>query len=152
MDSEFLRADQLPDTAARRWTREYIQQVHIEEPLPSTCATALGTETNQNDVQDARYPSTDGRDSAEQQVHTYTSASYAASRMTAYDPKCGGVTARTATGFAWRGAGPEGPEHVLFVRVDNKVDTLVITANEHDYDAALDAGVLQTMAQRLTSS
>lgn len=138
--------------ASRGWNRQYTTQVHVEEPLAGTCGNSLGPETDQSDVWDARYPSTNGRDAAEQQVQTYVSAAYAASRVAASDPKCNGVTARTAGGFAWHGTTREGIEHVLFVRLNNKVSTLVVTVDGHDYDSALDTALLQTMAQRLANS
>lgn len=150
--SAFLRPDQLPDVAVHGWSREYITPVHVEEPLPPICGNSLGTEASQSDVWDGRYPSTNGRDSAEQQVRTYHSASYAASRVAASAPKCAGTTAHTATGFAWHGTSSQGSQHVLFVRSNAKVATLVITITGHDYDPALDAGLLQTMAQRLANS
>jgi hypothetical protein len=149
--SGFLTADQLPDAGARRWSREYVTPVHIEEPLAETCGSPTGTELN-TDVWDALYPSADGRDSAEEQVHTFASVSYAESRMAAFYPKCSGVTVHTATGFAWRGPGPRGTGHTLFARWNNKIATLVITVTRGDYDSSLDVRLLDAMTQRLADT
>ncbi|MEZ0106537.1 hypothetical protein ABH920_000518 [Catenulispora sp. EB89] len=149
--SEFLTADQLPAGKTYGWTREYITPVHVEEPLVATCPALGGTELN-TDVWDALYPSSDHQSSAEEVVHTYASASYAASRVAAFFPKCAGITAQTSTGFAWRSTGSEGTSHTLYARWDNKVATLVIRMHEGDYDPSLDAKLLATMTQRLENS
>jgi hypothetical protein len=149
--AEFLTADQLPDAGGVGWKREYIDLVNVEHPLPETCGNALGPEVTQG-VWDARYPAADGQEAAVEDVYTYSSASDAAARVAAATPKCDGVTAHTADGFAWHGSEPQGPSHVLFARVGNKVATLVITVGRHDYDSSLDAKILAAMTQRLQGS
>jgi len=149
--SAFLTADQLPNGKTYGWTREYITPVHIEEPLEPTCSAGGGTELN-TDVWDARYPSSDQSSTAEEVVHTYATASYAASRVAAFFPKCAGITAQTSTGFAWAGTGSGGSGHVLYARWNNKVATLTITLHKGDYDPALDAKLLATMTELLKDS
>ncbi|WP_194907574.1 hypothetical protein [Catenulispora rubra] len=149
--SEFLTADQLPAGKTYGWTREYITPVHVEEPLVPTCSAEGGTELN-TAAWDALYPSSDHQSSAEEVVHTYASASYAASRVAAFVPKCAGITAQTSTGFAWAGTNSGVSGHVLYARWNNKVATLTITLHKGDYDPALDAKLLQEMTQRLENS
>lgn len=149
--SEFLTADQLPAGKTYGWTREYITSVHVEEPLAPTCSAGGGTELNTS-AWDARYPSSDQSSSAEEVVHTFATASYAASRVAAFFPKCAGITAQTSTGFAWAGAASGGSSHILYARWNNKVATLVITLHKGDYDPSLDAKLLATMTQRLQNS
>lgn len=149
--SEFLAANQLPGLTTYAWSREYITPVHVEEPLVPVCSAGGGTELN-TDVWDALYPSADHKSSAEEVVHTFASASYAASRLAAFYPKCSGVTAHTADGFAWRSTNSDGSEHILYARWNNKIATLTISMKGGDYDASLDAGLLATMTQLLKNS
>ena len=149
--SEFLTADQLPAGKTYGWTREYITSVQVEQPLAPTCSAGGGTELNTS-AWDARYPSSDQSSSAEEVVHTYATASYAASRVAAFFPKCAGITAQTSTGFALAGTGHGGSGHTLYARWNNKVATLVITLHKGDYDPSLDAKLLQEMTQRLENS
>jgi hypothetical protein len=149
--SEFLTADQLPAGKTYGWTREYITPVQVEEPLAPTCSAGGGTELNTG-AWDARYPSSDQSSSAEEVVHTFATASYAASRVAAFFPKCAGITAQTSTGFAWAGTGSGGSGHILYARWNNKVATLVIALHKGDYNPSLDAKLLATMTQRLQNS
>lgn len=146
--AEFLRQSELPDYPAYGWKQPELNEVNVEHPLPGVCGTSLGPQVTHG-VREADFGARDPDVTAVEDVYTYASGSDARARLTASTPKCGGVTATTADGFAWRGAGHPGLNHVLFVVKGDKLATLVITPGSRDYDASADARLLSEMAQHL---
>lgn len=151
--SQFLSQTDLPNDSSYVWTKPSLTDVNVEHPLPDTCNNPLGTQVTQG-VHEADYKSSFSGVTAVEDIYTYASAADAAAQMKASTPKCGGVTAHSADGFAWHGTedGSPGKVHVLFVSRDNKVAALNITLGSSDYNSSLDAGLLKDMAAGLASS